>query len=133
MKTAVRLVLVAVLGVILTFIMLALLGKNKVSLDIPSSSSNAAFAAEYRITGSAILVDLTYENENGSSEQHAKVKVPFSLKFEATEGQFLYIAAQNDGKSGSVKCEILLDGIVQKEAESTGAYTIATCSGRFKH
>lgn len=84
----------------------------------------------YRITGSARSVDLTYQNASASSEQARAKPVPWNMTFSAHPGQFLYVSAQNNGESGTVKCELLVNGIVVKSAESSGAYTIATCDGR---
>lgn len=61
--------------------------------------------------------------------QKNMVAVPWSLKFKGKTGKFVYISAQNQFSSGTVKCEILLDGKVVKEAESEGGYVIASCSG----
>lgn len=95
--------------------------------------SGGSFAVEYRIDGTAFSADLTYENATGGTEQHSGVRLPFSLKFNAIDGQFLYISAQNHGKTGSISCHILLDGVEQKTATSEGEYVIADCSGKFTH
>ena len=85
---------------------------------------------EYRISGSTSRVDLTYENGDGATEQKSDARVPWSLKFKGVSGQFLYISAQNQLSSGSVTCEIRLNGEVVKTATSNGEYVIASCSGK---
>lgn len=82
----------------------------------------------YSITGTATSVSITLENETGNTEQ-GDFKVPFNMSFRVPVGTFVYISAQNNGKTGSVTCQIFVDGKVQEEATSTGAYKIATCSG----
>ena len=87
-------------------------------------------AITYRVTGSGLgVVDLTYQNANDASEQMNDVAMPWTLKFNARPGQFLYVSAQNQKQTGTVICEILLDGVVVKTARSSGAYVIASCSG----
>lgn len=69
---------------------------------------------------------LTYENESGNTEQHT-VRLPWRLQFEAQEGQFLYISAQSDGYGNS--CKIKVNGMTVEQADSSGQYSIASCSG----
>lgn len=49
------------------------------------------------------------------------------LRYEFGRGEFVYIAAQNQGEYGSVTCRIVVDGEVVSENTSTAAYGIATC------
>ena len=94
------------------------------------SSSSSTYRITYRVTGIGTnKASLTYENATGDTEQ-ADVALPWEKTFSAEEGAFLYISAQNDRDSGAITCEILLNGTVAKTAKSSGAYVIATCSGR---
>lgn len=86
---------------------------------------------EYCWSGSAAGVDLTLSNASGGTEQidglaNNQCRDLGSL----AAGTFLYISAQNTGDRGSVECAIKVDGVAAKEAASSGAYVIATCSGR---
>jgi hypothetical protein len=72
--------------------------------------------------------DLTYENASGGTEQRT-VTIPWSMTFSAPSGQFVYLSAQLDG-SGSLYCEIVSDGTIVQQANSSGEYVIASCSGR---
>jgi hypothetical protein len=69
------------------------------------------------------------ENSSGNSEQKETVVLPWDQSFAVRRGQFVYVSAQNKDDGGSIRCEILVNGTVVEQAESTGAYTIATCSG----
>lgn len=127
MKTATR-------GCILILVIIAGVGLAFFFLSGPRTPSHpSTFAVEYRITGTAPSVDVTYQNASGGTEQRHSVRLPFSFKFTAAEGQFLYISAQNDGQSGSVVCQILLNDVEQKRSESSGAFVIADCSGKFQY
>lgn len=84
----------------------------------------------YRIGGTARSVDLTYTNAGGGTEQQNDKSVPWNNSFAAHGGQFLYVSAQNQGENGDVTCEIVLNGVVVKSSKSSGAYAIASCSGR---
>jgi len=81
----------------------------------------------YRVTGTATEARITYRNERGGTQQTA-ARVPWELSLEARAGNFLYVSAQNQGASGSVGCDILVDGEVRTTATSTGAYVVAECS-----
>ena len=83
----------------------------------------------YRVEGTAHTVDLTYNNASGNTEQKDDVRLPWQMTFTVPRGEFLYVSAQNQGTTGSVKCVILVDGLPAERAESSGEYVIATCSG----
>ena len=97
-----------------------------------TSLSQQPFHVEYWVTGTTSSVSLTYENKSGDTEQIASASVPWSLKFDAPPGQFLYVSAQNCRSSGNVTCQILINGVEQKTSTSQGGYVIATCSGSFR-
>lgn len=77
-------------------------------------------------------VSLTYQNATGNSEQLQTVVQGREWKetFRADPGEFLYVSVQNRVESGTVACKIVVDGVVVEDAESSGAFVIATCSGR---
>lgn len=102
-------------------------------LTYDKQSSRTTMDIEYRITGTSDTVSITMENASGGTEQYDSRRVPYSYEFVAQEGQFLYISAQNNGERGTVTCEIVINGVVEKEATSQGAYVIASCSGRFEY
>ncbi len=81
----------------------------------------------YRVTGTAQEASITYRNARGGTQQTAG-RIPWEVSFDSRAGNFLYVLAQNQGASGSVSCDILVDGEVMATATSTGAYVIAECS-----
>jgi hypothetical protein len=81
----------------------------------------------YRVTGTAPDASITYRNAKGGTQQTAG-RIPWEVTFESRAGNFLYVSAQNQGASGSVSCDIVVDGAVKTTATSTGAYVIAECS-----
>lgn len=83
----------------------------------------------YRITGTTGNVDITLTNASGGTEQR-NIKPPYTLDFDGSSGQALYISGQNKWDAGVVTCEILIDGKVAQTATSTTPFGIATCSGR---
>ena len=87
-----------------------------------------SYSVEYKVSGSANSASITYSNAQGGTEQQ-KINLPWSKSFTVTSGSFLYISAQNEGDSGSVTCQILVNGSVYKTSTSSGAYVIADCSG----
>ena len=92
------------------------------------------YEVTYRLTGTrgreTPVGSLTYTNAGGDTEQIGAITLPWEINFTSRRGAFLYVSVQNKFDHGSVKCEILLDGVVVKESSSTGGYVIASCSGR---
>jgi hypothetical protein len=84
---------------------------------------------EYKITGTASLVDVTLNNATGGTEQYSDVAVPHTYYYSDFIDWFLYISAQNQGDTGSVTVSIYLNGDLFKSSTSSGAYVIATASG----
>jgi hypothetical protein len=103
--------------------------------DTPSYEAPAVAPASskpsvtYYVTGSASSVSVTYQNGTGGTEQRDAVSLPWNATFDMDEGDFVYLAAQNQGDSGTVTCSIRADGQLVKQSTSTGAYVIASCSG----
>ncbi|MEV4137045.1 MmpS family transport accessory protein [Dactylosporangium sp. NPDC049742] len=60
-------------------------------------------AFTYVVSGSAAIVDVTYQNADGGTSQRSGVRVPWSLSI-GDGSDFLYISAQNKGDSGTVTC-----------------------------
>lgn len=98
-------------------------GGGSYSTPIPST-----FSVTYEITGSASAVSITLSNAQGGTEQ-GDYKVPFRKTYTMERGAFAYISAQNQGEYGTATCKILLGSTAWKESTSTGAYSIADCSG----
>jgi hypothetical protein len=87
------------------------------------------YSMEYSVTGTASSVDITYVNEDGGTSQISDATVPWSYSFTGIEDNFVYISAQNNGKTGTVTVTIYKSGKKFKSGTSTGAYVIASASG----
>jgi len=118
--------LIVILGICGTIWLLAQLGPALSST--PGYSAPTTYRVTYKVTGTASQASLTYRNEQGGTEQ-TKVRIPWQESLTVKRGAFLYLSAQNEGKSGSVTCEIWVDDVKWKESTSSGAYVIASCSG----
>jgi major membrane immunogen (membrane-anchored lipoprotein) len=81
-----------------------------------------------RSTGSG-GTGVTYNNAQGGVEQRTFGNRTWERKITVEDGFFAYISAQNRYSSGSITCQIVVDGEVWRESKSSGGYTIATCSG----
>ena len=84
---------------------------------------------EYKVTGSASTVSVTYTNRDGGTSQESDVSIPWSYSFKGSPNDFVYISAQNQGESGSVTVTIYKNGSSFKTSTSDGAFVIATASG----
>lgn len=99
-----------------------------------TSGPGAERHVTYRVTTGerSAAISLTYENAGGNTEQldtktgHGQWQRSFTM----ARGSFAYVSAQRKEGSGTIKCEILIDGRVVESATSSGQYVIATCSGR---
>ncbi len=74
------------------------------------------------------FMDLTYTNQTGNVAQE-KGRIPWVYEFDALPGQFASISAQNGSDTIGFECAITIDGVEREQAESWGAYKIASCSG----
>jgi hypothetical protein len=88
-----------------------------------------SYRVTYRVSGSGLRASLTYNNAQENTEQQ-DVSLNWEEQFDASPGQFLYVSAQSDDNGRrSISCSITVNGVVVEQAESTGEYVIATCSG----
>jgi hypothetical protein len=72
---------------------------------------------------------VTYANASGGTEQLDKVDAGWTRELAVSAGTPLYLSAQNAYEAGGTGCRIYVDGVLFREAQSRGAYVIATCSG----
>lgn len=120
------------LGILAVIILagLSAAGNGSGSSTKSNSSSPTSYSITYRIEGAGTSkASVTYQNASDDTEQ-ADIVLPWSKTFDARPDAFLYISAQNDADHGTILCEILINGKIVKQSKSTGAYVIATCSGR---
>jgi hypothetical protein len=82
----------------------------------------------YEVTGTARTADLTLEGSDGTVQQNDR-PVPAAYERTATDGQFLYVSAQNKG-TGEITCTIYVDDKPVKSSTSTGEYAICQADGR---
>lgn len=81
---------------------------------------------KYVIAGTATSALVTYFNETGGTEQ-ATTNLPFNKEFTVSPGAALSLVAQNNG-SGSITCEIWVNGTMTKTSTSTAEFGVVTCS-----
>lgn len=86
----------------------------------------------YRIeTNCRSGADLTYSNAYGDTSQQSNQGNGWYYYFVPRSGQFLYLSAQNQCDGGYVRVKFVKDGLTVRENTSSGAYVIATISGRW--
>jgi hypothetical protein len=115
--------------------------KDAPATPLPSASTSAPtpprvaagpmHKVTYRVKGTAENATLTYRNAPGDLVQ-TEIKIPkdgaWSLAFDAGRDRFLSVSAQNVSTTGSISCEILLDGVVKAQVTGTGAYISVSCN-----
>lgn len=85
----------------------------------------------YTVGGSASQVDVTFSNDGtGGSSQENGVSVPWTKTLTIPDDVInsYSLMPQNQGKTGTVSCEITVDGKVVARQQSSGAYALVTCS-----
>ena len=94
--------------------------------DIFTGPSNT----EYRASGSAARVSLTYQTEDGT-EQIGSTALPWAYSRKADDGDFLSVSAQiiEGGVLDTVTVQVYKGGDIFKTATSSGLGSIATASG----
>jgi hypothetical protein len=114
------------------FLVLLIAGAGEHGTSGSGTASNGLPYGEHRVDYQVegCQADLTYTSAEGATEQQRDAQLPWSQTLTAPSGFFAYISAQNTCDYGTVDCRIRLDGNTVKYAESTGAYVIASCSGR---
>jgi len=98
---------------------------------VPACSNpfDSSIDVRYEVTGSAELVNITYQNDSGGISQVTSMPLPWSLSFSGDPADYVYLSAQNQGETGSVTVTIFKDGDVFKRASSEGSHVIASVSG----
>jgi len=114
---------------ILLVSIILLVGAILVACDDDRDYGSQTYRVKYRVGGTTSKASVTYENAQGGTEQ-MDVSVPWQKTIGTVErGDFLYLSAQNQNDSGSITCEIWVDGKMWKHSISSGAYVIASCNG----
>jgi hypothetical protein len=93
-----------------------------------AATGATAHQVRYEVTGTATTADLTLEGEDGTVQQNDQ-PVPWSYARDATDGEFLYVSAQNKG-DGDITCSITVDGQQVRSSTSTGEYAICQADGK---
>lgn len=80
----------------------------------------------YKVGGTATKALITYTIPSGQEQQNG-ARVPWKRSFKAKDYSVLSLSAQNKG-TGTISCEIDVDGKVKKKSTSSGAYAVVTCT-----
>lgn len=107
---------------VVSLVLICPLVKEFISVPILTPTT---YQVTYQVTGSAQRASVVYWTADGMEQR--TVDLPWKKTFKAQEHQIVSIVAQNESDSGSIKCEILVNGKVTKTATSTGAYSLVTC------
>ena len=94
-----------------------------------SNPFDSSITVKYEVTGSAELVNVTYQNNNGGISQITDVVLPWSMTFSGNPEDYVYLSAQNQGETGSITVTIYKDNDIFKSATSSGSYVVASVSG----
>jgi hypothetical protein len=77
---------------------------------------------KYVVSGSASSFDISYTNKMNTVSVLTDVKGNWEKEFDYIDkSDMLSVGARNNGKSGTVKVQIFVDGVMVKEMEAEGA------------
>lgn len=113
-----------------TYWLIAIILAGLVAICISCGGSDdddlITYTIMYEVGGTAQSVDIRFENASGGTTHIDPVAPPWrSQPFTATEGEYVYISAWNNGESGSVTVNILVDYKLWKTSTSNGPYVHA--------
>lgn len=111
--------------VIVICCMCVAIGLNGSDTASPSLFTSG-YQVKYVLTGTARSAMITYDNETGGMEQR-DVNIPWTKEMTVELGAPLSLVAQNNG-TGSITCEIWVNGEKRKTSTSTTQYGIVTCT-----
>lgn len=85
----------------------------------------------YEVTSdSGTAGNITYFGENAQQSQSTDVTLPWKSKeFDSSKTSIKGVTAQNGG-SGTITCKIIVNGKVEAENTSEGAYAVVSCNGK---
>ncbi len=83
----------------------------------------------YEVTGTTPAAEITYDGPPGHHEAFITVQLPWSVEFDASQQQYLFISARNPHMPTTVHCTIVVDGKVWQTDSHTGDNTMAVCGG----
>ncbi len=98
------------------------------AMALTPETAGASHSVVYRVTGTeakSVVIYVTYGGEQGESQQ-ATVRLPWTTSFRARAGEFLYVAGQGSS-TGTLACEILVDGKSVRKAEKNTSGGVASC------
>ena len=127
--------------VVLTLIVIGLIASSDrsdtSSRTSPAAPVSAPLVVHYEVEGDgASSASLTLQTPTGTSQQTADLPVKNKSGSEGlifsgfSQGDFLYVSAQNQDEFGSVTCRIKVGDTIVSENTSSGAYQIATCQAQ---
>lgn len=132
----VGLALVAV-AVVAVGIKYGALSNDKAATSTTTTFHTVVYQADAAGARGARSGSITLRSGDGGTQQ-AEVSLPLRTKageigltytgFRSNDS--FYLSVQNKDSAGSVTCRVLVDGVKVSENTSSGAYTIAACSGR---
>lgn len=99
------------------------------ALNTPSGTTSpfiSGYQVKYVISGNANSAFITYFNETGGTEQ-IEANLPWQKEMNVDAGAALSLVAQNNG-TGTITCEIWVNGEKKKTSTSTAQYGVVTCS-----
>ena len=76
---------------------------------------------KYRVSGTGSSFDISYNNKMNTVSSLTDIKGTWEKEFDYIDkSDMLQISARNNGKSGNVKVELFVNGVLVKEMQTEG-------------
>ena len=99
------------------------------TLAASGAGAEGAHRVTYRVDGSASMAVVTYRLKDGASTRPEDVSLPWKKTVEFTESRVVILTASNPIQTGTIRCQLLLDGKVWKQDEANSEAGKVACAG----
>jgi hypothetical protein len=99
------------------------------TLAASAAGARGEHRVTYRVDGSASMAVVTYRLKDGSSTRPEDISLPWKKTVEFTESRVVILTASNPIQTGTIRCQLLLDGKVWKQEEDKSGAGKVSCAG----
>jgi hypothetical protein len=95
------------------------------TLSASGAGAQGAHRVTYRVDGSASMAVVTYRLNDGATTRPEDVSLPWKKTVEFPESRVVILTASNPIQTGTLRCQLLLDGKVWKQDEAEAKVSCA--------
>jgi hypothetical protein len=96
----------------------------------PPRAPRGMRTVKYSVTGTARAAGIRYHNETAGTTSKRWVPVPWRKTIYVQPGARISLRAQNEGETGTVVVEMMIDDTWRKRSQAQGRFAVASVYGR---